>query len=334
MQSIILIGSIIGILNSLILIGYSLMTKKGKRETNLIFALLIFVLTLRISKSILLTFSDGLHDILLTIGLSGFMAIGPVYYFLSDSALNPKFQFKWKQLLHLLPAIVFTFLWVFLDQIRNDRESWSLFYRFILLQYMIYLAITIYKCNMTGLVNPGLKRQLNVISAFLLAIWFAYMLNEVSGFPYIAGAILYSVLIYFSLFIILNKGFIIQATKDKYQKTGLKSAESERIFHELEKQLKKEKVYKDNLLSLGRLAKRIHTQSHLLSQVINENYRKSFFELISSLRVEEAKHLLENNEAIKVSEVAFEVGYNSISAFNTAFKKQTGLTPSQFRNGK
>ena len=74
METIILIGSIIGIVNSFILITYSLLSKKGDRKSNLIFAFFILMLTLLISKSILLTFYDGLHDFLLTIGLSGFMA--------------------------------------------------------------------------------------------------------------------------------------------------------------------------------------------------------------------------------------------------------------------
>ena len=102
MDNLILIGSIIGILNSFILIAYALTTRKGNRKANIIFALFIFMLTLRISKSILLTFSDGLHDLLLTLGLSGFMAIGPTYLFYTEAIINPKFKFKWKQLLHLL----------------------------------------------------------------------------------------------------------------------------------------------------------------------------------------------------------------------------------------
>ena len=54
--------------------------------------------------------------------------------------------------------------------------------------------------------------------------------------------------------------------------------------------------------------------------------------LIGKYRVDEAKILLANDKTVKISDVAYEVGYNSLSAFNTAFKKATGLTPSKFRN--
>jgi len=332
METIILIGSIIGIVNSFILITYSLLSKKGDRKSNLIFAFFILMLTLRISKSILLTFNDGLHDFLLTIGLSGFMAIGPAFYYFNESVIDSKFEFKWKQLIHLLPAFVFTFMWVFLDAIRNDANSWHIFYRTILLQYIFYLTIAVYKTNFGNIDNINVRKQLNVISAFLMAIWFAYLLNEVSGFPYISGAILYSVLIYFSLIIIINKGYIINTTTLKYQKTGLKWDENKRIYNELKQLLEGQAVYQDNTISLSKLAKQIHTSSHALSQVINENFKQTFFELIGHYRIEEAKRLLLSEPQTKVSDIAFEVGYNSLSAFNSAFKKSTGLTPSKFRN--
>lgn len=332
METIILFGSIIGIVNSFILITYSLFSKKGSRKSNLIFAFFILMLTLRISKSILLTFSDGLHDFLLTIGLSGFMAIGPAFYLFTQSILNPKFNFKWQQLVHLLPAIVFTFLWVFLDSVRNNANWWHIFYRTILLQYIIYVSITVQNINSSRTDNGSIKKQLNIISSFLMAIWFAYLLNEVSGFPYISGAILYSVLIYFSLIIIINKGYIISTANLKYQKTGLKSEENERIFTELKQLLHNKTIYRDNTISLAKLAKQINTSTHALSQVINENFQKTFFELIGFYRLEEAKKLLKSNPKAKISDIAFDVGYNSLSAFNAAFKKSTGSTPSKYRN--
>ncbi|MFC2106907.1 helix-turn-helix domain-containing protein [Bacteroidota bacterium] len=334
METLILIGSIIGILNSFILIIYAITSKKGNRNVNLIFAFFILMLTLRISKSILLTFSDGLHDILLTLGLSGFLAIGPTYMFFTQAVLNPKFKFKWIQVVHFLPAIIFTFMWVFLDAIRNNGDIWHIFYRTILFQYIIYLFFTVYHTNTISINKPSVIKQLNIISIFLMAIWFAYLLNEVSGFPYISGAILYSILIYFSLIIILNKGYVIDLSEAKYKKTGLKDNEKQRIQKELEQLLISEKIYKDNTLSLGKLSKLINTHSHALSQVINENYQKTFFELIGYYRINEAKKLLKEETSMKISDIVFEVGYNSLSSFNIAFKKQSGLTPSKFRNEK
>ncbi len=71
----------------------------------------------------------------------------------------------------------------------------------------------------------------------------------------------------------------------------------------------------------------------LLSQAINEGLGKNFFEFINRYRIEEAKRLLTDpaDKKITVLEVLYQVGFNSKSSFNTVFKKQTGLTPSEFK---
>jgi YesN/AraC family two-component response regulator len=66
---------------------------------------------------------------------------------------------------------------------------------------------------------------------------------------------------------------------------------------------------------------------------MNEKLNKSFFELLASYRVEEAKKILsaDNKNKITVEEVSDMVGYNSKTAFNNAFKKLSGKTPTEFR---
>ena len=110
----------------------------------------------------------------------------------------------------------------------------------------------------------------------------------------------------------MNKGLIFNETGLKYQKTGLKPEERKRILFQLEELISEEKIYRSGTLSLSVLAKQIKTTTHALSQVINENYNKTYFELISEERITEAKKLLLNNPSQKVSEIAFKVGYNSI----------------------
>jgi YesN/AraC family two-component response regulator len=86
--------------------------------------------------------------------------------------------------------------------------------------------------------------------------------------------------------------------------------------------------------SLPELAHQLGTTVHILSQSINEGLGKNFFEMVAEYRVKEAKHLLVDKPNIKVEEIAEQVGYNSKSSFNTAFKKLTGSTPSEYRLSK
>jgi AraC-like DNA-binding protein len=70
-----------------------------------------------------------------------------------------------------------------------------------------------------------------------------------------------------------------------------------------------------------------------LSQIINERFGQNFFNYLSSVRVEEAKKRLcaADSDSVALSEIAYAVGFNSLSAFSTVFKKQTGISPSQFQ---
>jgi AraC-like DNA-binding protein len=86
-------------------------------------------------------------------------------------------------------------------------------------------------------------------------------------------------------------------------------------------------------LTLDDLAAQLKLRPKLLSQAINEGLGQNFFEFINTYRIGEAKRLLTNpaDKKITVLEVLYEVGFNSKSSFNTVFKKQTGLTPSEFK---
>ena len=94
------------------------------------------------------------------------------------------------------------------------------------------------------------------------------------------------------------------------------------------------KYFLSSTASLSGLSKEIKESSHHVSQVINEKLNQSFFEMLAAYRVEEAKAILktELGKKLTIEEVAERVGYNSKSAFNTAFKKFTSQTPSAFRD--
>ena len=76
-----------------------------------------------------------------------------------------------------------------------------------------------------------------------------------------------------------------------------------------------------------------YQRPYQLSQVINTSLGQNFYNLINSYRVEEAKQQLsasdKQNQTILA--IAYDVGFNSKSVFNKAFKKFTGTTPSKYR---
>ncbi len=122
--------------------------------------------------------------------------------------------------------------------------------------------------------------------------------------------------------------------KDQYKKSGLRAEESSMIQESLEYIMSKEKPYLEYDITLPKLAELINTTSHKLSQVINEEYHANFFEFINRYRLDELKILLkdEANADIKIMALAYDCGFNSKSAFYNFFKKETSLTPSEYRN--
>ena len=72
----------------------------------------------------------------------------------------------------------------------------------------------------------------------------------------------------------------------------------------------------------------------LLSQIINETYRKNFKGYILEYRIRESMKILADSKHAKLTilEVLYQVGFNSKSAFNNQFKLYTNLTPIEYRS--
>ena len=94
------------------------------------------------------------------------------------------------------------------------------------------------------------------------------------------------------------------------------------------------KPYLESTLSLPTLAQMMQISTHELSYLINEGFADNFFGFVNNYRVEESKRLLISPKFQHLSMVgiAFEAGFNSKTAFNTTFKKVTGLSPTEFLN--
>lgn len=85
-------------------------------------------------------------------------------------------------------------------------------------------------------------------------------------------------------------------------------------------------------LSLGRVAAAVHTSIFYLCKLFKKVTGATFTEFVSRTRIERAKNLLLNPNP-RISEVAFEVGFQSLTHFNRVFKAVVGETPTSYRAG-
>jgi YesN/AraC family two-component response regulator len=120
----------------------------------------------------------------------------------------------------------------------------------------------------------------------------------------------------------------------KYSGSALTEVHAEKLKGELGELMNIKKVFTNENLSIDDVAELLSTNSKYISQVINEYHEQNFYNYINSYRIEEAKKIirLPGNEKYSLQGIANMVGFASKSTFNKAFKKFTGITPSEYRD--
>jgi len=120
---------------------------------------------------------------------------------------------------------------------------------------------------------------------------------------------------------------------EKYTKSGLKQKQAELYLQTLISVVEAEKPYLNRDLSIQDLSDLTGIPRHHITQVLNEKHGKNFFTFINEYRVEEVISRFNDpkNNNFTILAIAFDSGFNSKTTFNSFFKNQTGLTPSEYR---
>lgn len=134
------------------------------------------------------------------------------------------------------------------------------------------------------------------------------------------------------------KAFAKKASKKstvakKYVNSSLSEKEKERYIASIFDYMDKESPYLNPSLTLQQLSNALNIKTHHLSEILNDHINRSFYDFINLYRIEAIKKkIIDPKESHKkILSLAYEFGFNSKSSFNNAFKKQTGLTPSEFK---
>jgi AraC-like DNA-binding protein/ligand-binding sensor protein len=84
-------------------------------------------------------------------------------------------------------------------------------------------------------------------------------------------------------------------------------------------------------LSLGQVAKAVNTSTFHFCKMFKKTTGLNFTEYVSRVRVEKARNLLLNPN-LRISEIAYEIGFQSLTHFNRVYKKITGQSPTEYRS--
>lgn len=326
--------SALGAFNGFILSIYFAINAKKKNFTNYFLSLLLLVLSIRIVKSIFFYFNPHLSNIFIQIGLSACVLIGPFLFLYLKSYKFEKLNWTKHVVYYLL---VITILGIFYPYVEH-RVIWSKWIVCaIYSQWFIYIILSL-KYLRSIFLKIKEKETLKRIDIWFLSIyfgvafiWLAYSMAAYTS--YIVGALSFTFVLYLIVLLLVfktNSESTFFNEKEKYKNKVIDKETLNLIDQKLSVIVEKELFLNPNF-SLEEAAKELKLTKHILSQYVNEVLGKSFSSLIKEYRIEKAKKLLETETNYTIENLGYDSGFNSKSAFFTAFKKTTGLTPAEYQ---
>ncbi len=318
----------LGVFNALILSFYFLFVKTTRLLFDYFLGILLLFLLVRVGVSCIYFFGD-VPVYIIKLGLAANLILGPTILFLMKVLINPGQKMVNHYLLHVgLLALGLMPTWVLFDFVTWDWRIRFIIHA-ILTIYLSYSAI-IWRKEITSFVTsnslPSNSKKAVIIYLALVTVCLGFMLALFS--TYIMGALTFSIVFYLTI------GYFLSSTwkgKKQYRHKKINQQQFTNVHQKLTDLMETENLYRNPDLSLELLADRLSVSRHFLSQMLNDNLKKSFHEYVNEYRIEEACRILAENMPYSMEAIGYEVGFRSRSSFFSAFKKLKGTTPSKYQ---
>lgn len=119
---------------------------------------------------------------------------------------------------------------------------------------------------------------------------------------------------------------------DQMTKLGLTNEMTREIAQQIERHFTEDAPYLDPDLSLTSVSKRLGHTRNQISFVLNNVLEQTFYDLVNQRRIEHVIEQMSSSTTRRsILEMAINAGFNSMSGFYNAFKRQTGMSPVQFQ---
>jgi AraC-like DNA-binding protein len=363
------IFNVAGVINGLFLTTVILGIKKGNKLTRILLAILIVNLILVIISSVLFTTNIYFFQPnLIGIFPQFYLLLGPLLLYYVKSLTDQNFKIKKRSILHTMPFLLsvigsipfyiksieykINILQLFINSegVQSFFTYGTWFRFFHICFYLILTAVVIrnhhsyLKDSYSSIEKMKLEWLRNLVVAFSL-VWIANIVDLVlrsmgTDFTLKLESI-FNIRESLLLFFIGYRGLIQSEVfsnqkqinySDKYKNSTLTSKLADKHLKSLHIYVEKEKPYLKWNLSLKDLSDQLNISHRVLSQILNEKLHQNFYDFVNRFRVEEAKRCLKEDPPEKsILSIAYDVGFNAKSTFNTVFKKYVKMTPSQYR---
>lgn len=330
----------LGVFNCLLVSIYFLLLQKKPLLKNRLFGLLTLLLSIRVGKTVYMSFENSSYLSLAQVGLSACFLIGISLYYYVRADLEKREAIPKSWLVHF-GALFFIILLVGLTwPYPMHVEFWNTYFVwFIYFTWGIYILASGYELREQLHMLIRYPRKSSTGHTWLVLVALGNLLLFTSYLVgyfwlYLVEMLTFSVVIYALIFYYLSRSdrdSIFQDRPEKYARKRISAVEAQHLREHLERLMKNEQLYKNPDLKLEELSASLNISHHKLSQLLNDNIGESFRNYINRHRVENAIRLLQEKELFTVEAIAYESGFTSKSGFYTTFKKITGTTPANFR---
>lgn len=354
---------------SLLLAVFIISVESKNKISNKLFASFLVLNALEFSGWFTQFFSVLPNNILAAKILLAYLPI-PIFYLYVLSVCYSDFRLKWNHLWHMTPYVIANLIFIPRFYLSDTIQKMKLFqdynelYEIIFLQVSIHLQIIIYIAAGFTVLNRARKIfvenysnntietykwlfQLLLFSALLYTV--AIVKNTLKYFgqqdifqasQIVVGLIVLCVVCWYVLkalrYPALFSGVDSNTKLTRNLIEGNKSKQNLNCNNDLQhltSYMETQKPYLNPSLTIRNLAEEIEMNYRDLSILINQKLNQHFFDFVNEYRIKEAMGILENptKKEVTILEILYEVGFNSKSSFNTAFKKHTGKTPTEFK---
>ncbi|RMB57457.1 AraC family transcriptional regulator [Dokdonia sinensis] len=276
------------------------------------------------------------------------LLFGPLIWWHFKKVRNPEKKLAYKELLHLLPFVLFIVLGLFplyelsgADRLLFAREH---FMEYVVpLNYIRSTHVSVYAFHLVFLIVKNKLYSTDTQGLYLTIITLVFVLAALVQSYLTAFADDYGQFaIYYTLVAILVVipgvmlyffPHIIERVHHKYFHSNLTLKDKTRILQKLETLKKNTAYFLKSDLKLRILSDDLNEKQHHISEVLSKEMNSSFIQYVNKHRIDFTKDLLAlpENKKTKLLAIAFDSGFNNTVTFNKAFVKETGQTPGKYR---
>lgn len=307
-----------------------ILLRLSKKQSNLILTFILFFLSIRIGTCVLGLIYTDLEFFSAYIGAISMLTLGPLIYLYQNSLWEATFKFKTSYYYHFIPSVLALCLFYIVE-----TEVAAVFYITSILLMCLYLIFGIKKfSSRTSSTQPRSNKikwgwyfnfGISVLTGIFIIQLFLFDPYTYLMMVVVSALISYALSIWSVKYV---KLFIPESSKKEGSRKQLM-----KLGEKIELALVRDILYLDPELTVSKLAHHLHNPPYLISLAINYHYNKSFPEIINELRIKRAQQLLIDHQKqhYTIEAIAYECGFNTLSAFYSCFKKITLKTPLQYR---